>query len=154
MAATTHEALRAIAVFKLLKALALIVVAVASFDLMRSSQLDALAHWIEGLPLRHGHVLLNRLLDELFQFGPRKFIAIGVGALVYASLFLIEGWGLWSGKRWAEYLTVIATTSLIPFELFEVVRNPTLLRIGALALNIAIVAYLVWLLRRERTHGR
>ena len=154
MAATTHRALRAIAAFKLLKALALIVVAVASFDLVRSSQLDALATWIEGLPLRHGYVFMAHLLDVLLQLSPHKFVAIGVGACAYAVLFLVEGSGLWRSKRWAEYLTVVATSSLIPFELFEIVRHTTPLRIGALVLNIAIVFYLIWLLRREPPQER
>jgi uncharacterized membrane protein (DUF2068 family) len=154
MAATTHNALRAIAVFKLCKALGLLVVAVASFDLVRSAQLDTFAEWIEQLPIHHGHRLLTHLLDAMLQLGPHKFIAIGLGACVYASLFLVEGWGLWRGRRWAEYLTTIATTSLIPFELYEIARHTTLLKVGALALNVAIVGYLIWLLQREAPHDR
>ena len=155
MAATTPGALRAIAVFKLLKALALLVVAVASFDLVRSAQLAAFAEWIERLPIHHGHRLLTAFLDALLQLDPHKFIAIGTGACVYAMLFLVEGWGLWRGKRWAEYLTVIATTSLIPFEIYEIVHHTTALKIGALVVNVAIVGYLIYLLRKEkRRHTR
>ena len=155
MAATTHRALRAIAAFKLFKALALFVVAVASFDLVRWSQLHAFARWIDGLPVRHGHELLTSFLDELFQLGPRKFIAIGTAACAYAALFLVEAWGLWRGKRWAEYLTLIATASLIPFELYEIVQRITALRIGAIVVNVAILVYLIVLLRQERPkrHG-
>ena len=144
-----HPALRAIAAFKLVKALGLIAVAAASFDLVQSAQLDAFAQWIEQLPIRHGHRFLDGLLDKLFELGPRKFVAIGVAACIYACLFLTEGWGLWCGKRWAEYLTVIATTSLIPFEVWEIARQLTALKIAALLVNIAIVVYLVALLKRE-----
>lgn len=150
MAATTHRALRAIAAFKLLKALALFVVAVASFDLVRSAQLDAFAQWVDDLPIRHGHRLLTRLLDTMLQLGPRKFIAIGIAACAYATLFVVEGWGLWRGRRWAEYLTVIATTSLIPFELYEIAHHLTAPRIGALVVNIAILWYLIRLLKQEK----
>jgi uncharacterized membrane protein (DUF2068 family) len=91
-----------------------------------------------------------RLLDALAQLSPRKFVAIGVAACVYASLFLVEGWGLWRSKRWAEYLTVIATTSLIPFELWEIYHHISWLKIVALIVNVAIVLYLIYLLRREK----
>jgi len=144
---TTHRALRAIAVFKLLKALSLIVVAAVAFDLVRSDQLDAFADWIVRLPIQHGHRMLTRLLDAMLQFGPRKFAAIGAAACVYAGLFTVEGWGLWRGKRWAEYLTVVATTSLIPLELWEIAHRYTWVKVAALLLNIAIVVYLILLLR-------
>jgi len=156
MPATTHRALRVIAAFKLLKAFCALVVAVAAFSLVRSSRLDAFAQWVGDLPIQHGHHVLVGLLDALLQLGPRKFVAIGVAACVYASLFLVEGWGLWRGKRWAEYLTVIATTSLIPFELWEIAHRYTGLKVAALAVNMAIVWYLIRLLRREKmtnNHG-
>jgi len=91
-----------------------------------------------------------RLVDAMLQLGPRKFAAIGAVACVFASLFLVEGWGLWRGKRWAEYLTVIATTSLIPFELWEIVHQFSLLKVCALMVNVAIVWYLIRLLQREK----
>jgi len=144
------RALQIIAVFKLLKAICLLLVAAAAFALIRSVRLDALAEWIASLPIQHGHRLLVRLLDTLLQLGPRKFVAIGTAACVYASLFLVEGWGLWNGKRWAEYLTVIATTSLIPFELWEIVHRVTLLKVCALTVNMVIVWYLIRLLRQEK----
>jgi uncharacterized membrane protein (DUF2068 family) len=152
MPTTAPRALRIIAAFKLLKALCLLVVAVAAFSLTRSERLDALAEWIVDLPIQHGHRLLIRLLDTMLQLGPRKFVAIGAAACAYASLFLIEGWGLWRGKRWAEYLTTIATTSLIPFEIYEIVHRFTALKIIALAVNIAIVVYLISLLQREKRY--
>ena len=143
-------ALRAIAVFKLLKALCLLVVAAAAFDLVRSERLDAFADWVAHMPIQHGHRVVMRLVDAMLQLGPRKFAAIGAVACVFASLFLVEGWGLWRGKRWAEYLTVIATTSLIPFELWEIVHQFSLLKVCALMVNVAIVWYLIRLLQREK----
>ena len=145
-----RKALRAIAVFKLVKGLGLIIVAVAAFGLVRSERLDAFAEWIAHLPILQGHHVITRLLDTLVQLSPLKFVAIGVAACIYASLFLVEGWGLWRGKRWAEYLTVIATTSLIPFELWEIYHRISWLKISALLVNVAIVWYLVRLLRREK----
>ena len=56
---------------------------------------------------------------------------------------------MWLERVWAEYLTVIATSLLIPFEVYEVVRAPSLVKTGGIVVNLAIVAYLVWNLRRR-----
>ena len=66
------------------------------------------------------------------------------------SLFTVEGVGLWKGKRWAEYLTVIATSALIPFEVYELARRLTMVRVSALVVNVAAVIYLVYRLRHPR----
>jgi len=70
-------------------------------------------------------------------------------AFGYGLLELVEGTGLWLDQLWAEYLTVVATSLLIPFELYELVRHPTALKAGGLVVNVLIVAYLVYLLRRR-----
>jgi hypothetical protein len=53
-------------------------------------------------------------------------------------------------QLWAEYLTVIATSLLIPLELYELVHHPAALKAGGLVANLAIVAYLVHVLRRRK----
>jgi uncharacterized membrane protein (DUF2068 family) len=67
--------------------------------------------------------------------------------IFFAAVEAVEGLGLALHKRWAEYLTVLATGALIPVEVAEIVRRPTLLRVGALVLNLAIVG---WLAYRKR----
>lgn len=149
MAVQEHKGLRVIAIFKLLKATGLLLLAFTAFGLVRQADLDMFAGWVSHLPIQNGHGFVVRALDSLLELGPRKFIAIGVAACAYATLFAVEGWGLWRGKRWAEYLTVIATASLIPFELWEVHRGFTWLKLGALVLNVVIVLYLINLLREK-----
>jgi uncharacterized membrane protein (DUF2068 family) len=60
-----------------------------------------------------------------------------------------SGVGLWLDQLWAEYLTVIATSLLLPLELYELVSKPSLLKACGIVVNIAIVAYLAWMLRRR-----
>ena len=79
-----------------------------------------------------------------------------MACFAYAALFLTEGIGLWRDRRWAEYLTIVATGSLVPLEVFELARKVTAVRIGALVVNLLIVVYLVGRLRRsgEGLEGR
>src|SRR5690242_8786893 len=67
---------------------------------------------------------------------------LAIGAFAYAALEGTEGIGLAMRRRWAEYLTVIATGVLIPFEAYEVFHHATLFKVGALLLNLAVVGYL------------
>jgi uncharacterized membrane protein (DUF2068 family) len=52
-------------------------------------------------------------------------------------------------KRWAEWFSVIITSSLVPFEIYEIYRHPTVLKVGALLVNIAVVVYLVYRIRTD-----
>jgi uncharacterized membrane protein (DUF2068 family) len=145
-----HGALRVIAVYKLVKVLGLLIVAIAAFNLVPSARVDAFAAWVEHLPIHHGQRYVVGFIERLMDLGPRKFLAIGIAACVYASVFAVEGWGLWRGKRWAEYLTAIVTASLIPLEVWEIFRHFTWLKVAAFVANVAIVWYMAYLLRRER----
>lgn len=71
-------------------------------------------------------------------------------ALAYFVLELIEAIGLWHERRWAEYLTAVATSGLLPFEILELTKRVTVVRVGALVINLAIV---IWLLWRKRLFG-
>ncbi|SOD73335.1 uncharacterized membrane protein [Jatrophihabitans sp. GAS493] len=64
--------------------------------------------------------------------------------IFYGLLQIVEGTGLWMLKRWGEYFAVVATALFIPLEIYEVTERVTLLRVGALIVNIAAVAYLLY----------
>jgi uncharacterized membrane protein (DUF2068 family) len=86
--------------------------------------------------------LLFRLLMTITGFSHTTLLAIG--AFGYALLEGTEGVGLAMRRRWAEYLTVLATGALIPFEAYEVIDKLTLFRVAALLLNLAVVGYLAY----------
>ena len=71
-------------------------------------------------------------------------------SFAYAALALTEGYGLMLEKPWAEYLTLGLTISFLPWELYELVKSPDLARVGLILANIAVLLYLVWLLRRKK----
>lgn len=86
--------------------------------------------------------LLLRLVVVIGNFGHTT--ALVVIAILYALLEGTEGIGLAMRRRWAEYLTVIATGILIPYEAYEVLHRATLFKVGALLLNVAVVGYLTY----------
>ncbi len=134
-----------IAIFKFLKAAGLIAIALGALKLMEPATGDMLARWIDALSATHP--VIQNYLVRLSNYSPRRIQAVGVGALLYATLFMIEGIGLWHEAKWAEYLTVVATSLLVPLEVYELVQKVTLPRAAALIINLGAVAYLVWRLR-------
>jgi uncharacterized membrane protein (DUF2068 family) len=82
-------------------------------------------------------------LDQLFTLQSSKLRLAGVGIGAYALLEGAEAIGLWWQKRWAEYLTFVATTALLPLELYELSHNVSPFKVVALIVNVAIVIYLL-----------
>ena len=87
---------------------------------------------------------LHRIVDYLHHLHASEVRIVGLGAVGYGVLELVEGTGLWLDQLWAEYLTVIATAVLIPFEVYELLHRVTVFRVLALAFNVLIVVYLAW----------
>jgi uncharacterized membrane protein (DUF2068 family) len=138
-----HAGLRIIAIYEVIKTLCLLLVAVAAFHLDHQENFERLVHWLEHLPLDGSSDLRWTLVNTLVDFGPSKFVAVGLVTLGYAVLFAIEGIGLWMGKHWAEWFTVIATGSLIPVEIYELLHRFGWLKLAVLVGNVAIIVYLV-----------
>jgi uncharacterized membrane protein (DUF2068 family) len=92
---------------------------------------------------------LHRIVAYLHHLHASEVRVAAILALGYGLLELVEGTGLWLDQLWAEYLTVVATSLLIPFEVYELVRHPSVLKAGGIAVNLLIVAYLAHLLRRR-----
>jgi uncharacterized membrane protein (DUF2068 family) len=147
---TRDAGIVAIAVFKLLKGVTLIGLGLGAFRLLDPATVHRLTDWLLHFSLTTGQRFVDKAIDLLSKLTRGHAAALGLGAILYGSLFTVEGVGLWKGKRWAEYLTVIATSTLIPFEVYELVRRLTLMRISALVVNVVAVIYLVYRLRHPR----
>ena len=90
-----------------------------------------------------GHGLAHRI-DELFTLRTGRLHLFAAVALAYAAVEGIEAVGLWYGRRWAEYLTLIVTASLLPVEVYELSSHVTPFKLVAFILNVAVVAYLLY----------
>lgn len=82
-------------------------------------------------------------LRKAFEYSPRHLIHLGLAVTAYAALEATEMVGLWWAKRWAEYLTLIAITALIPLEIYELVLGVSVFKVITFVINVAIVVYLL-----------
>jgi len=145
------RALRVIAVYKFCKAALMTAIGLGTLRLLDPAVAAWADRWAAALALRHDRRLLGQLIALVSGLSPRRLQALAIGAFAVALLFLTEGVGLWMGKRWAVYLTVVATTLFVPFEIVQLARHVTLTRSAALLINLAVVAFLVYLLRRSES---
>jgi uncharacterized membrane protein (DUF2068 family) len=143
--------LRLLAAYKLFKAATLVVAGIGALRLLHHNDADNVVTDLAAkLGLSPGSRYLNLALAKLANIPPSDFRDLGIGSFIYAALFLIEGIGLWLMKPWAEWFTAVITASLIPLEILEIHRKPTVSHVIVLFLNIVVVGYLVVRIRKER----
>jgi len=90
---------------------------------------------------RHGIV---HDLRTLFALSITNLYLLGAAIAAYAGLEGVEAVGLWLGKRWAEYLTFVATIVFIPLEIRELIKGVTALKVLAFVINVVIAVYLLY----------
>jgi uncharacterized membrane protein (DUF2068 family) len=112
---------------------------------LRQPVFKALADLQSGLghSPTNGHRGLVYELHHLFSIDAGTLTKIGFVVAAYAVLEGAEAVGLWYQKRWAEYLTFIATTLLLPLEIYELTRRFSGFKIVTLIVNVAVVVYLL-----------
>lgn len=155
MAIRFHQTgLAVIAVFKVVKGLLLLLVGLGLLQLMHAEIATLFSLLIEALHLNADSRIIHALVLKVDALQPQSVLVAGLVSLGYAGLLLLEGIGLWLERSWAAYLTVISTSLLLPFELYEVIDRVSILRVGVLVLNLAIVLYLVGQLKRHTLRSR
>ena len=94
--------------------------------------------------------LIHTVISAADRHRPNHLRAIEAGTFFYALLHMIEGIGLLLEQDWAGYLVVIATSSLIPFEIYEIAKKTNVsCDVRLFLLNVGIVIYLIVTLKRE-----
>ena len=105
---------------------------------------------ITHLGLDPNNHFIHEAISRITGIDRTHLRAIEFGTFFYAALHTVEGIGLILGYHWAEYLVIVATGSLIPFEIYEISRKFTAIRVALFVLNVAIVIYLIITLRKDR----
>jgi uncharacterized membrane protein (DUF2068 family) len=147
-----HRGLMAIAALKFVNGIGLLALGLGALHFLHGDVAKEFAHWMELLRADpHNHYLIW-LLQKLSNVDEHRLRQLSVGTFFYSALFLSEGTGLALGKRWAEYLTIVTTASLMPLEVYEIYVHPTWPRVVVLVVNVVVVAYLVVELKRTKSH--
>lgn len=142
--------LRLIALFKFLKAAALIAASLGAFRFLHKDLGDAAEQWVRDLRLDPGNRFVMAALSRIANLSAEQIRRLGLVGLIYAALFVTEGTGLWLLKPWGEWVTVIISGSLVPVEIYEILRRATMTRAAVVAVNVAVVVYLIVQIRTRK----
>jgi uncharacterized membrane protein (DUF2068 family) len=145
-----HKGVLLIAILKLVKGTLLVLTGLGALSLVGkdvSEIADKLMRWLHVDP--DGRIFYA-IVERVSFLDDHRLRQISAGTFFYATLLYTEGFGLWFEKRWAEWLTIIATSTFIPIEIYEIVRHARPFKVALLVLNVVIVLYLVSQLREEK----
>jgi uncharacterized membrane protein (DUF2068 family) len=125
---------------------AIVLIFSANRDQLRSTFYKVAADLTGGAVSGEGHARHGLLheVDKLFTTSSTNLHLFGAALLAYAAVEGVEAVGLWMTKRWAEYLTFLVTTSLLPLEVYELAHKLSPFKVVAFVINIAVVVYLLF----------
>lgn len=109
---------------------------------------ESFLEWLKIDPdTRYAQVFLN-LADQVTD---TRLWAVALVAAAYSTLRFVEAYGLWRERAWAEWLAMISGAVYLPFEVYELARRPDWIPLAILAVNLAVVLYMVYLRVQART---
>ena len=133
----------ALALLKWFKGFVLLLVGVGFLKLLHNDVETYVQNLLNDFRVDPDNRYLGALLAKLNLLDDKKIKALSGLTFAYSALFLVEGTGLFFEKRWAEYLTIVATVSFIPVEIYELLKAPSFLKGAALVINVAIAVFLI-----------
>jgi uncharacterized membrane protein (DUF2068 family) len=143
------RALLAIAIFKFIKGALFLALVFGALSFLHKDVASEVERWLDQLRVDPDNQFIGKLLGKLQLIHAKELKELSALGVAYAALFLTEGTGLLFRKRWAEWLTIIATSSLMPFEVYELIKKFTVVRLVVLVINAAVVLYLIYLVRQK-----
>jgi uncharacterized membrane protein (DUF2068 family) len=144
-----------IGAFKILEGTFFVLLGLGVVRLLHRDVGDLLLRLALALRIDPESHFVNLLLDKVQLLTPHKMRLISAGIFLKAGLDYLEGIGLAMEKTWAEWLTIGLTASFLPWEVFEIIRRFTWMKVGITLLNVLVLLYLLWVQQlRLRAHHR
>jgi uncharacterized membrane protein (DUF2068 family) len=140
-----------IAAYKLLQALLFAAVGIGALRLLHKDIADVLSDLATALRFSPESRFVNFILDKATLLNDPLLKRIGAAAFCYSAVSLAEGIGLYLEKAWGEILTLVITASFLPWEVFEIIRRLTWIRVSLLVINLLVFFYLLKLVAIRRT---
>ena len=149
--ASRQRWLLVIGFFKFAKGVFFVLIGVGVLKLVHRDLADLLLKLALSLRIDPESHLVNLLMDKVQSLTPHRLRWIGTAVFLDAGLDFIEGTGLILRKAWAEYFTLLLTASFLPWELFEIIRHVTPVKIVLTLINLLVVIYLAYILKHRDT---
>lgn len=139
--------IKLVAVFEAVKGALVLISGVGALTLVHHNVRHVAEQLIAHLHLDAARHYPQIFLDAASRVNDAGLWMLALWAALYSAFRFLEAYGLWRSRRWAEWLAAISGSVYIPFELYEIARGVTVLRLITLSANVLIVALMIWALR-------
>ena len=144
------KGLRTVASLEFLKGVAVLLLGFGLISLVHRDAWEVAENFLEFLRINPDHRYAQVFLDLADRLNDMQLWQVAAVAATYSILRFVESYGLWRARAWAEWLALASGMIYLPFEIYELARKPTPIRVAILLINVAIVLYMLYL----RTWGR
>ncbi len=141
-----HKSIQSVAAVEAAKGLLALVVACGLVTLLNGKYHSMAAQIARTQHLNPASRSPGIFVDLMTNLTESRLWLLSVLALAYASARFIESYGLWLERRWAEWFALASASIYIPFEIYEIVRNGSVVMAGALVINIVVVYLMAYAL--------
>jgi uncharacterized membrane protein (DUF2068 family) len=133
-----------IGALKLFEAALFVALGVGVLRLLHKDLVDEVMRLLMAMRLDPEGRFVSAVLDKVALVSPLRLKEISAGIFAHAALDVVEGVGLILRKIWAEYITLIVSILFLPLEFMGIAHHVTWLKIAITAINLAVVAYLIF----------
>jgi uncharacterized membrane protein (DUF2068 family) len=149
-----RQALRAVAVFEFFKGIFVLLMGLCALMLVHRDVWVVAESLLALLHINTDRHFAQVFLDYADNVTDPHLWAAARVTFAYAALRFTEGYGLWRARPWAEWVAFISGTLLLPLEVRELIRGVTTLRSVLFLGNLAIVLYMLYVLRSNYLQRR
>jgi len=152
--ATHTKGLRTIALVEAAKGAIVLVIGFGLLSFLGRDAEEYAELVVNRLHLNPAHHYPQIFIHAMTDVTDSKLWMLAGLAALYSLIRFVEAYGLWNQRRWAEWLAALSGAVYVPVEIYEIAHRASWLKVGALLINLAIVAYMVWLLTENRRRAR
>lgn len=146
--------LRVVALFEALKGAVVLLAGCGVLTLVHRDLHDMAVRLVRILHMNPARRYPSIFIDAANRVTDFQLWMLALSALAYASVRLVEAYGLWRERRWAEWFGFLSGAVYLPVEMFEIFRRPEGLRVAVFLVNMGVVGYLASALKRSRGSRR
>ncbi|MHB1237306.1 MAG: DUF2127 domain-containing protein [Gallionella sp.] len=154
MAMQLLKTLRAVALIEATKGLLVILTGFGALSLIHRDVQQFAERLVGHLHLNPAKHFPQIFIEAASHLTDARLWTLAAFAAAYGLVRLIEAYGLWHGRRWAEWFAAASGAIYVPFELYELLHKVSWLTLGTLAVNLLVVGLMLFaLLRSHPTKG-
>jgi len=150
LAKPSFSSVRAVALFEAAKGTLVLLTGFGALSLVHHDAQRFAEQLVAHLHLNAAKHFPRIFIDAAANFAETHLLVLALLAATYALVRFVEAYGLWMGRRWAEWLAAVSGAIYIPFEFYELFHGINWLSIVALAVNVLVVGLMLKALHRAQ----